>query len=197
MGLKPDPKNKQNTNKWYSPEFQQNNSANHAPAPSAKTESRPTFSLSGILGLNQSVELHASKEQPKAEKEKVFFVNHLEQESKILLDTHQKELQKEIQALRDEIKKLINAAGNLDKEVEIAAMQPVVEPSNYQLKFLDRLRVLIASFSRNVSEGTAWMQTLTKRKSRKNAFWGNVKNKKSGGEQYLFSNEHSAARSTN
>lgn len=195
MGPKYDPKNKQQANKWYSPEFQQNNSANH-PA-SSQTESRPTFSLSGILGLNQTVELHpGSTDTKKVEKEKIFFVNHLEQESKSLFDSHQKELEREIKALREEITKLLQATGTLDKEVEKAAFQPVAEINTYQLKFLDRLRILIANFRRNVSEGTAWLQTLTKRKTRKNAFWGNVKSKK-GGEQYLFSSEHSASRSTN
>ena len=166
IGPKWDPKNKQNTQKWYSPEFQQNSQASSATSGSAKTEHRPTFSLSGILGLNQSVELHPKTDKPK---EKIFFnTNHLEQESKILLDSHQKELTREIEALRDEIKKLLSAAANLGGEVEKAALQPVVEVNTYELKFLDRLRGLIAGFRRNVSEGAAWFKhTFQKEKSQK------------------------------
>ena len=194
IGPKWDPKNKQNTKIWNSPEYHQNNSYNQAPVTSTKTESRPTFSLSGILGLNQSVELHP-KSTPA--KEQIFFPSHLEKESKILLDSHQKELAREIESLRLEIKKLLAAATTMGGEIEKAAFMPVAEANSYQLRFIDRLRNMLAGFRRNVCESTAWLQTQTKKKSRKNAFWGKVKNKKTGGEQYLFSNEHSAARSIN
>ncbi len=190
---KRDTKSKQVANQWYSPEFNQNISANKAPSQSVKTESRPVFSLSGILGLNQTIELHS--EPTKKPENNIIFTNHLEQETKVLFDTHQKELQKEIDALRQEIKNLLKSAGTLDQQVEKAALTPIHEFNTYQLTFLDRLRQLIVAFRRNITEASSWLHVLNKRKSRKNAFWGQVKNKKGGGEQYLFSNEHSAARS--
>lgn len=196
LGPKWDPKKQQTNKQWNSPEYNQNNAANLAPT-STKTEPRSLFSLSGILGLNQTVELHKKEQPGPAPEKKPLFFNHLEQETKTLFDVHQKELHQEINALRAEIQKLIKASGELSQEVESAALLPTVEANSYQVRFLGRLRELISSFRRNVNEGAAWMQTLNKRKSRKNAFWGTVKNKKKGGEQYLFSSEHSVARSAN
>ena len=197
LGPKWDPKKVQASKQWNSPEFNANSAANNLTNTTTKTEARPIFSLSGVLGLNQTVDIHKKETPAPAPEKKTLFVNHLEQESKMLFDTREKELQKEIAALRTEIQKLIAASGELSHDVEVAALLPTIEANTYQIKFLGRLRELIASFRRNVSEGSAWMQTLNKRKSRKNAFWGTVKNKKKGGEQYLFSNEHSAARSAN
>jgi len=189
-----DPKNKYLLAKQYSPEYQQNISPSKNGVAPARPESRPKFSLSGILGLNQTVELHRQSEKPP---EIVFFKNHLVEEQKTLFDTHQAELQREVASLRQEIQQLIKQSSKLDQKVEIAAIQPIVEVNSYQISFLRRLRILISNFRRNVSEAGCWLDVLKKRKNKKNAFWGNVKNKKTGGEQLLFSNESSLARSAN
>lgn len=189
-----DPKNKFLLAKQYSPEYQQNISPSKNGSAPPRPESRPKFSLSGVLGLNQTVELNRPSDKPK---EILFFKNHLVEEQKTLFDTHQAELQREISALRQEIQQLIKQSAKLDQKVEIAAIQPIIEINTYQVNFLKRLRILVSNFRRNVSEAGCWLDVLKKRKTKKNAFWGNVKNKKKGGDQLLFSNESSLARSAN
>lgn len=152
----------------------------------------PKFNLSGILGLNQTVELGK-----KAEKPVVNFINYLEKEHHLLFDNKQKELQQAIEELRTEVKKLASATDNLEKDVEVAAMAPAIDVSEYQLNFLQRIQKIIAVFRQNISEAGNWLESFNSKKKKKNYFWNTARNKKKGGTEYLSSNEHSAARSVN
>lgn len=149
--------------------------------------------LMGILGLGQSVEIG----KPAKKWGNEFFpgLNHLQQEQNAIQKDQQSELKKSIEALRSEIKKLVKTTENLNTDVEKIANDPVVEINEYQLNFLNRVRAFVANLRKNLSQASTWLESFQTKKRKKNAFWGKVKNKKSGGEQYLFSGEHSAARS--
>jgi len=163
-----------------------------------KQENKSILSLKGILSLGQTAEISKKQDNLQKSGEKVFFgLNHLEHEQKILFDQRQQILEKNINELRGEIQQLIKATSQLEKQVETAASAPVVEYTEYQQKFLDRVRLFIANFRKNISEAGNWIESFSKRKKKKNYFWSMAKDKKKGGEQYMFSNEHSAARSVN
>jgi hypothetical protein len=149
--------------------------------------------LMGILGLGQSIEIN--KPTQKWGNEFLGGINHLQQEQNTLLKSQQGELKRSIEAIQQEIKKLVKTTENLNADVEKIALDPIVEISEYQLHFLDRVKTFIANLRRNLSQASTWMESFQTKKRKKNAFWSKVKNKKSGGEQYLFSGEHSAARS--
>lgn len=154
------------------------------------------FSFSGILGLGQSVEINRQTDQLQSWGQEFFGqINHLEKEEKFLLDSRQKELEKQIQQLQDEISKLIKATTGLEKQVENVAINTIVDASDYQINFLDRIRKFIANFRQNISQAGIWLEAFAAKKKKRNFFWNQVKNKKGGGEQYLFSNEHGVARS--
>lgn len=166
------------------------------PYPAKSSENNNKISLRGILGLGQPVELNkphlANENQPK----EIFNqASHLQQEQNILFSQHQKELQRTLEELRQEIKKLLKATDNLDKSVENVVINPIAEVNEYQLNFFTRIRNFINNMRQNINRTDIWVQAFAAKKKKRNAFWGTVKNKKKGGEQYLFSNEHSAARS--
>jgi hypothetical protein len=163
-----------------------------------KSENKPLFSLNGVLSLGKTAEIGKAQENLHKNSEKVFYgINHLEQDAKVLFDQHQQQLEKSIQQLRSEIQQLIKSSNKLDKQVETAATAQIVEFNDYQLKFLDRVRVFIADLRKDINEAGLWLDSFNKKKKKKNAFWSKAKDKKKGGEQYLFSNEHSVARSAN
>lgn len=163
---------------------------------SQKPENKSIFSLKGVLGLNQSVSLN--KETSKLENQsKVLFgnLNYVEKDYQTLVASKQQELERNIQEIYTEIKKLTKTAGKLEKELEVAIDTPIIEPSEYQVTFLVRLKNLIVTMTHSFSEATLWLDSFNKRKKKKNYFWNTAKNKKTGGTQYLFSDEHSVARS--
>jgi hypothetical protein len=156
------------------------------------------FSLSGILGLNQTVEIN--KAAPKPENwGKEFFgnINLLQQQEKVLFDQHQKDLEKTINELRDEIKKLTQSTDNLDKDIQNIPLENIPEASEYQINFLVRIKNFIANFRKNINEAGTWLESFSQKKKKKNYFWNMARDKKKGGDQYLMSNEHSASRSVN
>ena len=151
-----------------------------------------THKLAGILSLGQTIEVN-SPNAPK--KEQSFWpTNYLQKEHHLLLDNRQRELKKAIQQLRKEIAELIRTTQKVNKQVEKATISPIPEPSQYQVSFLERIKNFIVDFRRNISKAAVWLETFNSKKKKKNTFWGRVKNKKSGGQQYLFSGEHSASR---
>ena len=148
------------------------------------------------MGLNQTVEIGKDVKKLNNWGQEFFSgINHLAAEEKLLLDNRQRELEKNIAELRSEIAALLKATDILDKEVEKITVDPVISVSEYQVNFLGRIKNFIANFRKNISEASLWLDSFTGKKKKRNLFWNNVKNKKAGGEQYLFSNEHSAARS--
>jgi len=152
--------------------------------------------LKGILGLGQTIEINKSSQHLEKQGKELFYgLNHLAQEQNILFDQHQKELARELTTLREEISKLAQATDNLEKDVANVALSSIPEISEYQLNFLSRIRVFIENFRKNISDAGLWIEAFAAKKKKRNLFWNNVNNKKKGGEQYLFSSEHSAARS--
>lgn len=156
------------------------------------------FSLSGILGLNQTVEIN--KNAQKTENwGKEFFgnVNILQQQEKVLFDQKQQELEKAVVDLQDEIKKLTKSTDNLEKDIQKIPLENIPETSEYQVSFLVRIKNFIVNFRKNINEASVWLESFSSKKKKKNYFWNMARNKKKGGEQYMNSNEHSAARSVN
>jgi len=163
---------------------------------SQSASNQKVFSLRGILGLGQTVEVNRNQNKsPNWGSEFFGNGNHLQKEQQVLLDSRQQELQKTIQNLREEIKKLAKSTDKLGKDIEKAVLEPSTNISEYEISFLDRIKNFIANFRKNISEASCWMEGFSAKKKKRNCFWNQVKNKKGGGEQYLFSNEHSAARS--
>ena len=126
-----------------------------------------------------------------------FLLGSIKKEEVAVNQRHHQDIQKAIEELRSEIKKLIQNTEDLDSQITNIPQQNITEFNTYQINFLTRIKNLIINFSKNISQAGCWLESFNRKKSRKNAFWGQVKNKKSGGEQYLYSNEHSASRSAN
>jgi hypothetical protein len=156
------------------------------------------LSLKGILGLGQSVDINHSANQAEKQSHELFYgLNHLAQEQKVLFNQHQKELEKELVELRDEIAKLAQATDNLESDVANIALSNISEANEYQINFLTRIRRFIEVMRKDITSADLWIEAFAAKKKKRNMFWNNVKDKKKGGDQYLFSNEHSAARSVN
>lgn len=186
---KPDPKKFNAFKSANSSEVLKDSQVNSAPK---------KFSLSGILGLNQTVELN--KNTQKTENwGKEFFgnINVLQQQEKVLFDQKQQELEKAVVELQDEIKKLTNSTDNLEKDIQNIPLETIPEASEYQVSFLVRIKNFIANFRKNINEASSWLESFAGKKKKRNYFWNMARDRKKGGDQYMNSNEHSAARSVN
>lgn len=162
---------------------------------SSPTNPKPR--LSGTIFPGQSLNLKSGEAHTNINWSREFLAKPAQQEQSIFINHHTQEIHREIEALRTEIKKLVQSTNNLDQAIIQSVDQNIAETNQYQLSFLQRIKNLIIQFRQNVDQSCVWLENFNHKKSRKNAFWGNVKNKKNGGEQYLLSNEHNVARSAN
>lgn len=151
---------------------------------------------SGILIPGQSVEFNPSVPE-KTNWNKEFLTNSIEIDQKLIIQRQGQELNQTVEELRLEIKKLIDITSELDNEISNVPLVNIPENNEYQLNFLDRVKRIIKNFRKNISEATTWMTAFNNKKNKQKSFWGRAKNKKSGGQQYLLSGEHSASRSAN
>ena len=155
------------------------------------------FSLSGILGLNQTVEINKSDHKPENwGKEFLSNINNVQEQENTFFNQKQKELENTIKELQQEIKSLTDSTDNLNQDIQNIALENIPEVSEYQINFLTRIKNFIVNFRKNINEASSWLESFTKKKRKKNYFWSMAKSKK-GGEQYLMSSEHSSARSVN
>jgi hypothetical protein len=151
--------------------------------------------ISGILGLNQTVEInHPETAPPKPVWNPEFLVTNQEKQ---LFSTHEHNLKETIDSLRLEIKKLVATTENLDVDIQNIPLESTSDVSEYQINFLERIKNFIINFRKNISEASNWLDSFNTKKKKKNYFWSVARNKKQGGEQYLMSGEHGASRSVN
>jgi hypothetical protein len=184
---------KKDPKKLYAKNFFSNESLESQPDFSPAPPAPQKISLRGILGIGQPVEFNKGISSPA--KELFNGISHLHQEQQVLFDQHQKELAKALTELRNEIASLIKNTDNLEKSIENIVVNEIVEVSEYQINFFLRVRTFIASVRQSISETSLWVQSFAAKKKKRNYFWNTVKNKKKGGDAFLFSDEHSVSRS--
>ncbi|MBP6891605.1 hypothetical protein KBB92_01615 [Candidatus Shapirobacteria bacterium] len=154
------------------------------------------FSLSGILGLNQTIEINSQEpdQTPKINWSQEFLLSNTEKQITAKRD---QDLSQALEEIRQEIKKLVSSTNDLDKEIENVVLENIPEVSEYQINFLTRIKNFILNFRQNIDEAQNWLATFNTKKKKRNYYWSTARNKKQGGEQYLTSSEHSASRSVN
>lgn len=181
---------KNDPKKAYAKKFFSNESLESQPVYAPSTPQK--LSLRGILGIGQTIEFNKTASPVK----EIFSgINHLAQEQKVLFDQRQKELTKALDELRKEIASLAKSTNNLEKTIENVAVNEIGEISEYQVAFFIRIRNFIATVRQSISETGLWVQAFAAKKKKRNYFWNTAKNKKKGGDAFMFSDESSASRS--
>ena len=111
---------------------------------------------------------------------------------------HQKEqsAKKEIEAIKQEILKIIKTTNGISAEIlsaEQSAMGNTVEAGTYHINFFQRIRRLLAIAKKNLAESAHWLEQFNNRKKAKGVYWQNVKK---SGAKYQLSSERSVVTQT-
>lgn len=103
-----------------------------------------------------------------------------------------KQVQKQIEDIRLQLKELAKQIVAYDQNVNAAIQMQVVKPGTYHMTFFEHIRNIIEMLRKNVAEANSWLSTFKKRGQQKGAFW---KNSAKGGTAYMMANEHAISRS--
>jgi hypothetical protein len=162
-----------------------------------------------LEALQQSGEMPASGEAQKIQREEQLLekkfeekvipqLYYLQKEQQEIYSREKRERDREVKILQSEVENLAQATEKLqeklDKDLDIAAQQPTLEGSIYELNWLRRLKRAIQKFTAKIENASLWLSAFAQKKAKRGFFWSQAMSKK-GGAQYMFSGEHSAARS--
>lgn len=112
---------------------------------------------------------------------------------------HEKEVvTREIQALTNEIKKMIEVlkseTSELVRDAGKLAVEPISEkPGIYHERFLETILSLLRVLRATIGESKTWMQALISKKKRRGSLFASLSKKQ--GTQYSLSQEHQVTRS--
>jgi len=128
------------------------------------------------------------------QKKQLLVEKQLIREQEILVEQKTNELRIQIKSIREEIQKIAEVTTQLDQETQIAAMQAPIEPSTYELFFIEKILEFLKSFRAKIEDANTWLMSANRRANRKNKNkWG--QNYKKHGARYLLSGEHYVSRS--
>lgn len=142
------------------------------------------------------------KEKDSLEKryrEKVsFHINRVKREEREIYSREKREIKEEIRLLQEEVRQeletLKQGAEQLDKQLEIAAEQNIVNPGSYDIHFLQRLINWIRLFRARIEDAAIWLAAWNQKSKKRGAFW-NMFASKRGGAKFFLSSEHYLTRS--
>lgn len=102
-----------------------------------------------------------------------------------LLRQKEAEVTQKIEEIRLELKALIATLKTVDKQVEKAIDEQLVDPGLYHINFLDRLKTILKLMRQSLSESSSWLSVMRSRKKEKR-YWTQYKKK---GTTFGLSNE--------
>lgn len=112
-----------------------------------------------------------------------------------IFSAREKQVKKEIDKIRQELKFLIMDAKQLSKDVDLTLMTQIVNPGQegkYHLSFFQKLRTLIMLFRKQIRSGPLWKHTTNHYQSKKSK----AKKRKKGGGLNFSGNESKAVHDT-
>lgn len=135
------------------------------------------------------------KELEKRYQERVALqIQRIESEQKEIYSRDKRLIHEEIVVLQEEVQALAAQTQSLEKTLDIASQQPIINPNVADISFLKSLKEAIKNFREKIEDASIWLAAWTQKSKKWAAFWGTATGKK-GGAQFLLSSEHYASRS--
>lgn len=150
---------------------------------------------SGDLKAGQQFSLSDLEQAEKQGEQKAErrFENRLTQERTLFIQS-ETQVKQQITAIQDEIKMMAKSVGDLNKEVQVAAMQQIVSPGIYHRNFFETLRSLIQNLRTRVAESRNWLAANNARAKQKKGFYWSQAQK--SGTKFTLSSERYMVTST-
>ena len=146
---------------------------------------------SGNLEPNQVIEFGQPQPQKEAQPETVVVRPHIEAHTRPNVTEIEAQTQKQVEAIRQELKALAKSLKSLHTEVQAAISEEPVNPGIYHMNFYDQLRSFIAVLRQQIEDSRNWLSTFNARK-KKMGYWGMYKKH---GTTFGLSNERALASS--
>jgi hypothetical protein len=122
--------------------------------------------------------------------EALALQRHREVNETKIFDRKEEEIKAKISAIKEQLQLLMQELAGMDKELEKAIEEEIVNPGTYHLNFFEKLRKILLDLRKRVADSANWLEVSSQRKAAQQGFWGNVKK---SGTKYLLSQERTLA----
>lgn len=106
----------------------------------------------------------------------------------------EKDLEKRLSVLRQQIKQLSKQLKRLDSSTQTAIQSEPVKVGEYHLSFLEQLQEKLKFLSQKVAEANTWLSIYNQRSKKKSYYWGQFSKK---GSSFSLNQERQLATSVN
>jgi len=110
---------------------------------------------------------------------------------KVLFSLADEQIKKEIDSVRQELAALVITMGKVEKQIETAAIEEVVDPGVYHLNFFRKLSSWLRIMRKNLEDASLWME-LSAGRGKRSYYWNQVGK---SGTKYSMSSERTIATS--
>lgn len=126
------------------------------------------------------------KEQTAREETQRFYERKKAHE-RIIWTAEQQQTERQIKAIQEELRKVVEETEELSQEVKRVAIEAVVEPGVYHLNFLERIWQLIKFLRKKIQESRHWLAEWNAYcKKKRNYYWIQVRQ---SGTKFMLSSE--------
>lgn len=148
-----------------------------------------------LTGGPVSAEKHSSVEKPKARVEAAMhYGNDVLKTTERANRQELTELQRNIQEIQHELRKLLSSSKVLQMEFnEVAVENATPEIGQYHMNFFEWMLLVIRQAREKVEDSGAWLNTVKGKGAKKNGYWGMFKKH---GTSFGLSSERSTATQT-
>jgi hypothetical protein len=122
--------------------------------------------------------------------ENLAIQRHREVNETKIFDRKEVEVKAKIEAIKEQLQLLIQELAGMDRSLEKAIEEEIVNPGTYHLNFFEKLRRILLDLRKRVVDSANWLETSSQRKAAQQGYWGNVKK---SGTKYMLSQERTLA----
>jgi hypothetical protein len=133
--------------------------------------------------------LKASEHRTRAQERVKYEYEHSET---IVFNQRKQEVEKKIDQIRIEIKKIARGIVGLDQSIQAVIQQEVTNPGTYHLNFFEKLLSFLQYMNKRVTESRHWASMHSQRSQTKSYYWS-MAGKKKGGTMFSMSQERTVA----
>ena len=98
------------------------------------------------------------------------------QETLNRIKTQEAQVTQKIEEIRMELKALIATIKNVDREMELAVSEQIIDPGVYHINFLDRIKTILKLMRQNLNDSASWLRVMRSRKKERK-YWSLYKKK--------------------
>jgi len=144
--------------------------------------------------LEMSAVFAEKVEENRQLKARLAEVEQIKEEEQALIVRKSNELKIRIKSIQEELLRTSKRSSVMAEQTNITALLVDVDPTIYNLFFLDKIFELIRNFTKRLQDANVWLLEQNKRAAKKaRNKWG--QNYKKQGAKYLLSGEHYLSRS--